>query len=189
VSALESLLSRFQTVGGDLYTRGMVSMHGGNLSVRQDQNLVITRSGSRLGYLTEPDLIETGVIKDDENTKKASSELGVHRAIYQNTPFSAIVHSHPIHATALSFLGDTVLTEDEAGKLFIPKVPVVGFGKEPVPGGFAQEIAEALKTNAIVLVHRHGSFARGMSIEEAYVYTELLEISCRILYMVHKMKP
>jgi ribulose-5-phosphate 4-epimerase/fuculose-1-phosphate aldolase len=68
-------------------------------------------------------------------------------------------------------------------------VPVVGFGREPVPGGFAQEIAEALKTHAIVLVHRHGSFARGMSIEEAYVYTELLEISCRILYMVRKMKP
>ena len=136
MSALDSLLSRFQTVGNNLYTRGMVSMHGGNLSVRQDQNLVITRSGSRLGYLTESDMIETGVTKDDENTKKASSELGVHRAIYQNAPFSAIVHSHPIHATAMSFLGDTLLTQDEAGKLFIPEVPVVGFGRGTGTGRF-----------------------------------------------------
>jgi L-fuculose-phosphate aldolase len=188
VSASDSLLSRFQTVGSDLYQRGIVSMHGGNLSIRQDQNLVITRSGSRLGYLTEPDMIKTGVSKDDENTSKASSELCVHRAIYQNNPFKAIVHSHPIHATAMSFMGDMVLPEDEQGKLFIPRVPVVGFGREPVPGGFADEIAEALKTNAIVLVHRHGSFARGMSIEEAYVYTEILEISCRILYMVRNMQ-
>jgi len=188
VSTSDSLLSHFQTIGSDLYTRGMVSMHGGNLSVRQDQKLVITRSGSRLGYLTEPDMIETYVDKDDENTKKASSELGVHRAIYQNTPFTAIVHSHPIHATAMSFMGEMLLTQDEAGKLFIPKVPVIGFGKEPVPGGFPNEIAEALKTHAIVLVHQHGSFARGMSIEEAFVYTELLEISCRILYMVRNMQ-
>ncbi|MBN1374682.1 MAG: class II aldolase/adducin family protein [Dehalococcoidia bacterium] len=166
----------------------MISMHGGNLSIRQDQNLVITRSGSRLRYLTSADLIETGIEKDDENTRKASSEIEVHRAIYQKTPFTAIVHSHPVHAVALSFLEDLISPEDEGGKLFIPSVPVVGFGKEPAPGGFAQEIAEALNSHAVVIVHRHGSFARGMTLEEAYVITELLEISCRTLYMVRRMK-
>jgi ribulose-5-phosphate 4-epimerase/fuculose-1-phosphate aldolase len=78
------------------------------------------------------------------------------------------------------------MPQDEAGTLFIPEVPVVGFGKEPVPGCFAQEIAEVLKTRAIVLVHRHGSFARGVTLEEAYVYTELLEISCRTHHTVRK---
>lgn len=188
MSNADSLLARFQSIGSDLYTRGMVSMHGGNLSVKRDQKLIITRSGSRLGYLGSDDLIETAVDRDDENTRKASSELCVHRAIYQKTPFTAIVHSHPIHAVALSFLGDKILPEDEGGKLFIPDVPVVGFGKEPAPGGFAQEIAEALATHAVIVVHRHGSFARGMSLEEAYVITELLEISCRILYLVRRMK-
>ncbi len=106
--ALKDMLPHFKTVGNDLYTRGMVSVHGGNLSLKQGTNLCITRSGSRLGYLEEPDMIVTGVDKDDENTRKASSELGVHRAIYNKTLSTAIVHSHPIHATALSFRSDKI---------------------------------------------------------------------------------
>ncbi len=189
LSTRNELLNHFQSVGADLYTSGVVSMHGGNLSIRQEDNLVITRSGSRLGYLTGPDLVETGVNKDDANTHLASTEIGVHRAIYQQSLFKAVVHSHPVHAVALSFLDDEINPQDEGGKLFIPEVPVIGFGKEPAPGGFAREVAEALKTHAVVIVHRHGSFARGMTLEEAYVITELLEISCRILYIVRNMKP
>ena len=182
------LLPHFQSVGSDLYSRGMVSMHGGNLSVREENSVIITRSGSRLGYLSESDLITTGLEKDDENTRLASTELQVHRAIYRQGLFKAIVHSHPVHSTALSFLRHVIHPEDEGGKLFIPDVPVIGFGKEPQPGGAAEEIAEALKTHAVVMVHRHGSFARGMTLEDAYVITELLEISCRTLCLVHTLK-
>jgi L-fuculose-phosphate aldolase len=180
------LLPHFQSVGADLYGRGIVSMHGGNLSVRQDNHLVITRTGSRLGFLTDQDLITTGIERDDESTPLASSELAVHRSIYRNSPFAAVVHSHPTHAVALSFFGDKILPQDEAGSLFIPSVLVIGFGKEPAPGGFAEEIAEALKTHAIIVVHKHGSFARGMTLQEAYVVTELLEISCQILFLVRE---
>jgi len=185
---MSDLLPHFQLVGSDLYSRGMVSMHGGNMSLRVEDSVVITRSGSQLGYLSESDLIQTGLEKDDENTHLASTELQVHRAIYQQGLFKAIVHSHPIHATALSFLRHVIRPEDEGGKLFIPEVPVIGFGKEPTPGGAAEEIAEALKSNAVVMVHRHGSFARGMTLEEAYVITELLEISCRIICLVKGLK-
>ena len=189
MSTPDELLSQFQAVGSDLYTRGMVSVHGGNLSARQEDKLVITRSGSRLGYLEQADLIATGVAADDENTRLASTEIGVHRAIYTKTLFKAVVHSHPIHAVALSFIGDQILPQDEGGKLFIPRVPVVGFGREPMPGGFADEIAEALQTHGAVVVHRHGCFARGMTLAEAYVITELLEISSRILCLVQGLKP
>jgi L-fuculose-phosphate aldolase len=181
-------LNSFRTVGTELYTHGLVSMHGGNLSLKQPGKLVITRNGSRLGYLSEQDLIATGIEQDDENTRLASSELEVHRTIYKNTLFSAVIHAHPVNAIALSFLMDRINPQDEAGGLFIPSVPVIGFGKEPAPGGFAMEIAEALKLSAVVVVHRHGSFARGMTLEEAYMMTELLEISCRILCLVRNQQ-
>lgn len=181
-------LRSFQTVGADLYARGMVSMHGGNLSLRLKDDLLITRSGSRLGHLDNGDLIATGIETDDENTRLASSELSVHRSIYKSTQFKAVVHAHPVHAVALSCITGIIMPRDEAGLLFIPSVPVIGFGTEPVPGAFAQEIAEALKQNAIVLVHGHGSFARGMSLEEAYVTTELLEISCHVLCLVKDLQ-
>jgi L-fuculose-phosphate aldolase len=180
---MQDLLPHFQSVGSNLYSRSMLSMHGGNLSMRSGDRVCITRSGSRLGYLKDTDLIETALDHDDENTKLASSELAIHRAIYQKAPFGAVVHAHPVHATVISSLGETIRPDDEGGILFIPEVPIVGFNIKPGPGKFAAEIAEALMTHAVVMVYRHGSFARGMSLEEAFVVTELLEISCQMLYM------
>ena len=180
---MSDFLPHFQTVGSNLYTHNMLSMHGGNLSVKSGDKICITHSGSRLGYLSESDLVLTCIDKEDENTKLASSELAIHRAIYQNTPFTAVVHAHPIHATVMSTLTEKIVPADEGGLLFIPEVPVIGFNVRPGPGKFAAEISQALMTHAVVVVYRHGSFARGMTLDEAFVITELLEISCRMLYM------
>ena len=180
---MSDLLPHFQTVGSSLYSHNMLSMHGGNLSIKSGDKICITRSGCRLGYLSESDLVLTGIDKDDENTKLASSELAIHRAIYQKTPFAAVVHAHPIHATVMSSLTEKIVPADEGGLLFIPEVPVIGFNAKPGPGKFAAEISEALMTHAVVIVYRHGSFARGMTLDEAFVITELLEISCQMLYM------
>ena len=89
------ILSQFQTVGRDLFTKGLVSSHSGNLSIRLGERLIITRRGSRLNCLEENDLIETGLNKNDRNTPLASVELPVHRAIYRETAALAIVHAHP----------------------------------------------------------------------------------------------
>lgn len=180
---MHNLLPHFQSVGSNLYSRNMLSMHGGNLSMREGKQLCITRTGSSLGFLTDSDLVQTGIDKDDENTRLASSELPIHRAIYQQTSYAAIVHAHPLHATVISSLSENIVPLDEAGILFIPEIPVIGFNVKPAPGKFAGEIAAALKSHAVVMVYRHGSFARGKTLEEAFVMTELLEISCQMLYM------
>jgi len=85
-------IAEFQTVGQDLFLRGSVSSHGGNLSVRLGDRVVITRRGAQLNHLTERDLVETGVAWNDRATPSASSELAIHRAIYQRTRAHAIVH-------------------------------------------------------------------------------------------------
>jgi len=94
------ILSQFQTIGHDLFTRGLVSSHSGDMSIRLGDRLIITRRGCRLGCLEEHDLIETGITKNDRSTPLASTELAVHRAIYQQTSALAIVHAHPPHAVA-----------------------------------------------------------------------------------------
>lgn len=151
--------------------------------MREGSKLCITRTASRLGFITDSDLVLTGIDTDDGNTRLASSELAIHRAIYQQTPCNAIVHAHPLHATVMSSLSETIIPQDEGGILFIPEIPVIGFNVKPGPGKFAAEIAEALKNHAIVMVHQHGSFAHGKTLQEAFVITELLEISCQMLYM------
>jgi len=103
------LLSQFQTIGHDLFARGLVSSSSGNLSIKLGERIIITRRGSRLGCLEEHDLIETGLDKDDRSTPLASTELAVHRAIYRETPALAIVHAHPPHYVALSLVETEII--------------------------------------------------------------------------------
>ena len=91
------ILTQFQNVGHDLFTRGLVSSHSGNLSIRLGERIIISRRGSRLGCIQENDLIETGLNKNDRATPLASEELTVHRAIYQQTSALAVVDAiHPM---------------------------------------------------------------------------------------------
>lgn len=182
------LTSQFQAVGRDLCARGLVSSHGGNLSVRIGDRLMITHRGSMLSYLEEGDLVETGITKNDRATPLASTELAVHRAIYKKTSVSAIVHAHPAYAVALSFAEREIIPCDLEGSLLLPKVPVLGWDTTVKPGEFAEEIAEALKEYKIVLVRSHGSFAAGQLLEEAYHYTTTLEQSCQLLYLLKTLK-
>jgi L-fuculose-phosphate aldolase len=182
------LLSQFQTVGRDLFTRGLVSSYSGNLSIRLGERMIITRRGSRLGCLEEHDLIDTGISKNDRSTPLASTELAVHRAIYQETPALAIVHAHPPHAVALSLTETEIVPSDTEGLSIVGRVPVLGWHMEVKPGGLADIIAQALKQSRIVMVRSHGSFAIGQLLEEAHNYTTTLEESSQVICLLRSLQ-
>ena len=181
------ILSQFQSVGRDLLTCGLISSSSGNLSVRSGERMIITRRGSRLGCLEENDLIETGVDKNDRNTPLASTELAVHRAIYQATPALAIVHAHPPHAVALSLVETEIVPRDAGYRALVKRVPVVGWHMEVRPGGLADFIAQELTQHKIIVVHGHGSFAIGQLIEEAHDCTAMLEECCRVICLLKSL--
>jgi L-fuculose-phosphate aldolase len=181
------VLSQFQSVGRDLFTRGLVSSHSGNLSIRLGDNIVITRRGSQLGCLEENDLIETGVCKNNRVTPLASVELPVHRAIYQQTAAQAVVHAHPPYAVALS-LTETELSPSSEWLPIIGQVPVIGWNMEVKPGGLAKLIVQALHSHRIVMVHGHGSFAIGQLLEEAYSFTTALEADCQVNCLLKNLR-
>ena len=181
------ILSQFQTVGSDLFRRGLVSSHGGNLSLRLGENILITRRGSQLGCLEENDLIETGISRNNRATPLASVELPVHRAIYQQTTAQAIVHAHPPHAVALSLV-ETEIVPNAEWLSVIGRVPVLGWNMEIAPGGLADVIAQALKRHRIVVVHGHGSFAIGQLLDEAYSFTTALEEGCQVTCLLKSLK-
>ncbi len=181
------ILSQFQTVGRDLFTRGLVSSHSGNLSIRLAERLLITRRGSMLGSLGEQDLIETGISKNDRATPLASMELPVHRAIYQKTQALAIVHAHPPHAIALSLTEAEIVPNDE-GLSVVGRVPVLDGHTEVSSGETADVIAQALKEHRVVMVRGHGSFAIGQLLEEAYSLTTALEESCQVICLFKSLR-
>lgn len=182
------ILSQFQTVGRDLFTRGLVSSNSGNLSIRMGDRLVITRRGCMLGCLQEQDLIETGIDKNDRHTPLASTELAVHRAIYRETSALAIVHAHPPHAVALSLTETEIVPGDAEGLSMVGRVPVVGWHMEVKAGGLADIIVRALEGHRVIMVHGHGSFAAGQLLEEAYNSTTTFEESCQVLCLLKSLQ-
>ena len=182
------ILSQFQSVGQGLFTQGLVSSHSGNLSIRLGERLIITRRGSRLDCLTEHDLIETGINKNDRFTPLASSELPVHRAIYQETPALAIVHAHPPHAIALSLIETEIIPNGAEGVAMLGRVPVLGWHMDVKPGGMADIISHSLKQCKLVIARGHGSFAIGQLLEEAHDYTTTIEESCRVICLLRSLR-
>ena len=182
------ILSQFQTVGHDLSTRGLISSHSGNLSIRLGDRITITRRGSMLGCLHEHDLIETGISQNNRSTPLASVELAVHRAIYRETSAIAIIHAHPPHAVALSLTLTEIVPIDAEGLSTLGRVPVLGWHMDVKPGGLADIIVQALKQQHIIMVHGHGSFAIGQLLEEAHNYTTTLEESCQVICLLKSLQ-
>jgi L-fuculose-phosphate aldolase len=116
-----AVLEQFRGRGRDLFLAGAISSHGRNLSLRQGGRILVTRRGSMLARLEERDIIATGLEENDANVMLASTEIGVHRAIYRGTSAQAIVHAHPPYAIARSLVCD--LSGDVAR---LPRRPVPG---------------------------------------------------------------
>lgn len=182
------LLTQFQTLGRDLFIRGLVASQSGNLSVRMNDKILITRKRVMLNNLGERDLVETGVERNERCTPLAGGELNIHRCIYRNTSALAVVHAHPPYTVALSLCEDEVIPQDREGKSNLGRVPVIN----PGPAGsnmhdLDDEISRVLCENPVVIVRGHGTYATGQLLEEAYHRTTVLEESCHILCILKSL--
>jgi len=177
----EEVLRQFQEIGRDLYVAGLVSSHGGNLSVRFGDRIIIKRRGAMLGRLKEGDLVETGLEKADSGVLLASTELVVHRAIYLATPALAIVHAHPRTAIALSLSREEIVPIDNEGSYLLHKVPVVAAEFASGSAEMVERLPAVLQQYKVVMLRGHGCFAIGQTLDEAFQWVSCLEESCQIV--------
>jgi L-fuculose-phosphate aldolase len=176
----ERIFEQFREIGRDLYTGGMISSHGGNLSMRLGDRIVIKRRGAQLGRLKPHDLVETGLEKNDSGVAMASTELIVHRAIYKQTPALAVVHCHPRTAIAFSLSREEIVPIDNEASYLLKKVPVVWEEFASGTPEMANKVAGALQAYKIIMLRGHGSFATGQTLDEAFHWSSTLEESCQI---------
>jgi len=164
-----------ERIGKRLFREGLVGGNFGNMSVREGDGFFITRNRA---FLDEPgDLVPVPL--EGPVPPSASSESLVHRMVYATTDHRAIVHAHPAHAVACSFAAQEIIPRDSEGQMFCPVIPV----SEGKPGTdeLAASVAAALKASNISIARGHGTFAAGMTLEEAYLFTSIAEHSCRVL--------
>ena len=178
------MLRQFREIGKDLFLSGLVTSHAGNMSMRTGSRLIITRRGSMLGRLKAADLVDVTVSSPHSADHLASSELPIHRAIYDKTAAMAVIHAHPAHAVALSLLTDTISPPDLEASYLLGRIPVVEAKLSVVSSEAPNLVALALREAKVVVLRGHGSFAVGEHLEEALHWSSVLEHSCRIAYLL-----
>jgi L-fuculose-phosphate aldolase len=171
-------------VGKELYDRGLQTTRSGNISAREGDRFIITKTGAHLGRLAKSDLISVDISAHTPVSREASCESPVHRAIYNATGALAIVHAHPLYAIAALAevsLDDSILPVHNEGLVGLKRVPIVDttvlgldIGEKP------SAIVPALTQSCAVVVRNHGAFATGESIHQALYKMLLLEDTCTI---------
>lgn len=175
------MYDQFRDIGRDIYVAGLISSHGGNMSVRVGDRVLITRRGSMLGRLGEHDIVETALEHDDSEIALASTEIVVHRAVYRKTNGLAIVHTHSPHTILRSMIDDEIVPIDSEASYLLHKVPVFSLAQTAGSSDVAEAVSEGLREYKCVLLRGHGPFAIGTVLEEAFQWISCLEMACRIL--------
>ena len=182
----QRLYEEFRTIGRDIFLTGLTSSHGGNMSVRAGDKIIIKRRGAQFGRLKQTDFVETSFKGKDSGIVRASTELIVHRAIYEQTSALAIIHSHPRTAIALSLTRDEIIPIDNEGSYWLRKIPVVSVEMASGSSEMATKVSEALRGYKIIMQRGHGCFSIGQTLEEAYHWISALEEVCDII-LEHKL--
>ncbi len=176
-------------IGRIAFEAGLTDTHGGNISMRVGNYILIKRSGKMLGYLKEEDFVLTTVNENRELDRFASMELVVHRAIYRENPeIQSILHTHSPFTVACSLkYKDSITPIDSEGKLLLGEVPIVKAQKVVSSPEVAEKISKLFTKHRVAVVYSHGPFAVGKTPEEALMYVSALENSCKILAAVKNL--
>lgn len=170
-------------VGRWMYERGFIVACEGNLSVRLDDDRVLTTpTCMNKGMLRPEDLVVT----DSEGRqltgeRKVSSELAMHLLFYRMRPdVHAICHAHPPTATGFAAAGRAL------NQALLPEV-IIGLGQIPLvryatPG--TPELSAALEPfvphyDALLLAN-HGAVTCGQDLLTAFFRMETIEQFAKI---------
>ena len=177
----EGMLWEMQQAGSDLYRLGLVSSHGGNLSLRDGHGMWITGTGTMLGRLESRHISYVSAGGQHEGPPP-SSDTVLHSTVYALGGAQAVVHAHPHHAIAVAYGLSTFLPEDVEGQLHLGHVPVVAQS-----GTQTEDIAHALQSRLVVILEGHGAYARGQTTWEALHWITALEESAHISWLRRAM--
>ena len=170
-------------VGRRLHERGYVASNDGNISVRLDDDRVLTTpTGVSKGFMT-PDMMVTTDLQGVQLTgdRKASSELLMHLAVYEHRPdIKAVVHAHPPVATGFAVAGiplDRAVLAEVI--VHLGSVPIADYGT-PTTSELADAVRKYLSAHDGLLLANHGALTMAPELFDAYYRMETIEHFARI---------
>lgn len=162
------------------YDRRLMTSNDGNLSARLDDGRVlITPSGISKGRMRAEDLLlidMAGRVIGKDTGSHPSSETPMHLEVYgQRSDLQAVIHAHPVFATALTVAGldfpTDILPET---LLLLGEVPVAAYAS-PSTAEDAEAIRPLIGRHRAILLRQHGTLTCGADLDEALLHLERLE--------------
>ncbi|WP_433570983.1 class II aldolase/adducin family protein [Streptomyces sp. CA-251247] len=159
---------------------GLVVGTSGNVSVRAGDLVLVTPSGVPYDRLTPEDTVAVDLDGHQVlGDLRPTSELPLHLEVYRGTSARAVVHTHAVHATAVSTLVPTLppihyMTAALGGPVRV--APYALYGSDEL----AAAMRAALEDRTACLLRNHGTVAYGDTLDQAYDRTAQLEWMCRL---------
>ncbi len=180
---LEELKKELIQYGKLAGEKNMTPGVSGNLSVRFNDRILITTSGSANSYLESEDFVLVDFDGQTEAVgKKPSSEKMLHIEYYKQRPeVNCVFH---VHSPYLSTFAACNMALDE------PLMPenIFYFGQIPLakyalPGSceLVSNTAKYFKEYNVILMANHGVISAGKTIREAYLNLELAESYAQVV--------
>src|SRR6266850_2007037 len=177
-------------IGRRLYAKGFAAANDGNITVRlNEREILCTPTMVSKGFMKPDDICKVDYDgKQLAGTRKRTSEVLVHLAVYKNRPdVNAVVHCHPPHATAFA------VAHEPIPKCVLPEVEVflgeVAMAVYETPGGqkFADTILPYTKHCNTIILANHGTVTFGPDVEKAYFNSEIIDAYCKILLLARQI--
>ena len=157
----------------------------GNLSIRYQDKIIITASGSSNGSLCYEDLVLidfSGNVVESLDGKKPSSEKMLHVEFYKKrTDINAIIHVHPnflsSFAAARKPLEEPVMAENV---YYFGKIPLADYAL-PSSMELVDNTAKYFDDYNTVLMANHGFIVGDTDISQAYLKLELAESYAQVV--------
>ena len=165
-----------------IYRYRMTTTSGGNLSIRDGDDIWISPARVDKGNLSRSDIVCVKADGTVEGLHPPSSEFPFHRAVYAARPdIRSIVHAHPVALVAFSICGQTPDTRlfhqahSECGR--------IGFAPYALPGSeqLGSRIAETFKSSDSVILENHGVVVGGSSLSHAFQRFEAFEFAAKTI--------
>jgi L-fuculose-phosphate aldolase len=189
--AMEEYISNLKKeiieIGRRIWIRGYIAANDGNISVRINENQVLTTAtGVSKGFMTEEMIILcdfNGNAIEQNSKYRPSSEVKMHLEVYKERPdIKSVVHAHPTYATSFAVAGIPL------NKCILPEAIIV-LGAVPLaPYGLpsTMEIPEMIKPflqkSDAILLENHGALTFGSDLLNAYHKMETLEHTASIVW-------
>jgi L-fuculose-phosphate aldolase len=174
------------------YARHLMTSNDGNISVRLDESRVLlTPAGMCKGRMDADDLLiidMDGNVLASANDRRPSTETPMHLEVYrQRADVRAVIHAHPIFATALTVAGldfpDDILPEVA---LTLGRVPVSAYAT-PSSRADAEVVRPLIRDYNAILLRQHGSLTVGKNLDEALIHLERIEHVAEVFHHANQL--